>query len=84
MQVIENEIMDGYQREEDSPGNDIYSLRLVPLNLVNEFFNFDDPNQDKFLDDMKDMIKNWLERLKLLLYNSEKIKKKQEDAWGVD
>ena len=81
MQVLENEIMDGYQREEDSPGNDIYSLRLVPLNLVNEFFNFDDPHQDKFLDEMKDMIKNWLQRLNLLLRNAEFIKEKQEGHW---
>jgi len=60
MQVLENEVMDGYQRDEDSPGNDIYSLRLIELEKVNPFFNFDDADQDKFIDDMKDLIKNWL------------------------
>ena len=71
--------MDGYQREEDSPGNDIYSLKLDDIDKVNSFFDFNDDAQDKFIDEMKDLIKNWLQRLGLLVRNAEMIKRKQEE-----
>jgi len=43
MQVIENEIMGGYQRDADKPGNDIYSTKLHKISKVRAFFDFDNP-----------------------------------------
>lgn len=79
MQVIENEITDGYQKEEDTPGNDEYSLYLIELDKVSIFFNFEDPDQDQFLDEMKDLIKNWLKRLELVLGNADLIRQKNDE-----
>ena len=77
MQVI-NKMMESYERDGDTPNNDIFSSKLLPFKDIKVFFLSTETNK-QFCESMKSMIWDWMERLASLVKNAEEIRERMED-----
>ena len=72
MQVINKQMVD-YEREKDTPGNDIFSTKLILYKDVKEFFIGSGDCKD-FCEQIKTQIAAWLEKLKNMVKSAEQIR----------